>query len=752
MLAFLLGCVDADVDSALPVVPTEGSPEVCDGVDNDLDGEIDEHAFGGTIVHADADGDGYGDPALPDYQCSPTAGWVEDATDCDDARAASHPYADELCNTVDDDCDGAIDEADAVDAPTAYTDTDGDGYGDPDTAVRSCAPGLADGTDCHDADATVHPGAAEACTDTVDRNCDGAVAYADTDGDGSPACEDCDDLDGARYPGAVEVCDGARDEDCDGLVDDADSDVSGQSAWYADADGDGAGDGGSALLACSQPGGFVASAGDCDDTSAFRVPTATEVCDSADTDEDCDGVADDGDTSATGQTAWHMDADADGVGGDTTTSACDAPAGHVAIGGDCDDDDASLFVGCGVVISPDTGADTGDTARDTGRVDTARDTGRVDTGRVDTGRLDTARVDTARVDTARDTGRLDTGRLDTARDTSRVDTGRVDTGASADTSRRDSSTADTSIPPDTGRSDTAVADSAPPPADTAAGDSARTADTAPADTGDTAAPADPIRFVVIGDTGAGDIGQYLVAQALADVCDAEGCDFVLLVGDNIYPDGVTSTTDPLWTTVFEDPYVDVDAQFWAVMGNHDWGHTMDTAYLDAQVDYTSVSSKWYMPSDYYTRVEGDATFYGIDTWLIDNGEGLAQESWLPNERTNSTTSWNILFGHHPYVSNGIHGNASGDLETFFDSYVCGEYDVYFCGHDHNLQWLEPSCGTTFFVSGGGHSTYPITGTVNPAYFAEESMGFLWVEIVGDELTGVFYDQDGTELYRGTMTR
>jgi len=137
--------------------------------------------------------------------------------------------------------------------------------------------------------------------------------------------------------------------------------------------------------------------------------------------------------------------------------------------------------------------------------------------------------------------------------------------------------------------------------------------------------------------------------------------------------------------------------------------------------------------------------------VIDTGGGAAQEAWLPAERAASTSTWNILFGHHPYVSNGPHGNAAGAVETFFDDHVCGEFDVYFAGHDHNLQWLEDPCGIEPIVSGGGHSSYALIGT-NATWFEAASTGFVWVEIDGRDLTGVFYDKDGVELFRRTITK
>ena len=150
-----------------------GADEICDGVDNDCDDEIDEGAT--TTLYVDADGDGFGDVAQPIEACEAAAGLVADATDCDDADAGRHPAADEVCDEVDNDCDGEIDE-DPVDGTTFHVDADGDGRGDPAAPVVTCAlrDGLVDdATDCDDAEPRAWGGAAEVC-DGIDNDCDGA--------------------------------------------------------------------------------------------------------------------------------------------------------------------------------------------------------------------------------------------------------------------------------------------------------------------------------------------------------------------------------------------------------------------------------------------------------------------------------------------------------------------------------------------------------------------------------------------------
>ena len=128
--------------------------------------------------YADSDNDSYGDltNTISVINSTPPAGYVTDSTDCNDNNASINPGATELCNGIDDNCDGQIDEG--CNTTTWYADNDGDNYGDiTNSTVSQTQPVgyVADSTDCNDNNAAINPGATEVCGNGIDDNCNGQI-------------------------------------------------------------------------------------------------------------------------------------------------------------------------------------------------------------------------------------------------------------------------------------------------------------------------------------------------------------------------------------------------------------------------------------------------------------------------------------------------------------------------------------------------------------------------------------------------
>jgi hypothetical protein len=326
-------------------VPGNGVDEDCSGADS-------------VLCFTDADGDGWGTGAASldtDGVCAVASGQSGTGGDCNDAQALIHPFAAELAdNGLDEDCSGA-------DTVSCFQDVDGDGWGglvsaDPD---GSCTddPGQA-GTpgDCDDLDAQTHPGATEVLSDGLDQDCTGAdtaLCWVDADGDGYGGASeqqdpdgsclddagqtatpgDCADGNAAWNPAALDPPGDGLDQDCSGedalsCWTDGDSDGWGVPPLVTDPDGD-----------CTDDPGQADQGGDCDDLSLQRFPGNPEVADDG-IDQDCSGWDD---------LTCYADQDGDGWGSSFTLvspdGSCTDDPGEAPLGGDCEDQDPTVFPG-----------------------------------------------------------------------------------------------------------------------------------------------------------------------------------------------------------------------------------------------------------------------------------------------------------------------------------------------------------------------------------------------------------------------
>ncbi len=278
-----------------------------------------------------------------------------------------------------------------------------------------------------------------------------------------------------------------------------------------------------------------------------------------------------------------------------------------------------------------------------------------------------------------------------------------------------------------------------------------------------------VRFIAMGDAGEGNTRQYEVATAVEQVCADRGCDFVLYLGDNFYDDGVSSAMDQQFTDKFEMPYMGLDLRFYVVLGNHDYGTLSNSWEKSAyEIEYTQYSDKWYLPSEWYTFTVENIQFFALDTTRLMWDLGTEdQQTWLDAEVAASTATWKIAFGHHPYVSNGPHGNAGNyegvpfppmvagtTVKEFFDASICGKVDVYLSGHDHSRQDLEATCGTDFFVSGAGAKlTDFVHRDDNPVHWEDDQKeGFLWAEVDGNTMKIAYYDYMGNLDFERTLQK
>lgn len=275
------------------------------------------------------------------------------------------------------------------------------------------------------------------------------------------------------------------------------------------------------------------------------------------------------------------------------------------------------------------------------------------------------------------------------------------------------------------------------------------------------APAKSLKFIVFGDWGRnGEADQIQVAAQMALAAKALPASFIISVGDNFYEDGVTDVHDLQWQGSFEKVYADPALQVpWhVILGNHDYHGN-----CDAQLAYAKTSARWQMPARYYQQTHRldaatTADFFYLDTtpmleeYALDDQMQLQirtqdvprQLEWFKNALAASTAQWKIVFGHHPIFSGGQHGDTPELVRNILPLLHMYQVQVYFNGHDHDLQHLVTE-DLNLICTGAG-SQVRATESTQYTRFAKANSGFTTVSLGATKMVVRMQDNTGTELY------
>jgi len=269
-----------------------------------------------------------------------------------------------------------------------------------------------------------------------------------------------------------------------------------------------------------------------------------------------------------------------------------------------------------------------------------------------------------------------------------------------------------------------------------------------------------LRIAVIGDTG---IQTDTIAHAIAA---AKPFDAIILVGDNFYPCGVKSATDPKWHVI--NALTKLDIPIFAILGNHDYCGKPD-AQVNADVP------NWHMPAREYVIHSSVADFAMLDTTPYAAGKSKRVEEFIneaframdtqpssapspspsPTERTETSThhTWRIAVGHHVVASSGFHSTFPRDqarrMRALLPVLRKNKVDLYLCGHDHHEELLDLS-PPLIVVSGAGSDPVPMITVRDQTVWPKEShfrepIAFAAVEITKDALTVEFLNALGKRI-------
>jgi hypothetical protein len=286
-------------------------------------------------------------------------------------------------------------------------------------------------------------------------------------------------------------------------------------------------------------------------------------------------------------------------------------------------------------------------------------------------------------------------------------------------------------------------------------------------------PAGGVCFFAVGDTGSGAPAQLAVAGGIRAKCAADGCAFGVLLGDLIYPAGAASPADPALQALIAAPYGPIGVPVYLLLGNHDYAKER-WEQAAAYTAFAAANPRFLMPGGKtaYAVAHGPVLLLALDSQpLIFGAPGAEAEqaTLVRGALAAPAQPWRIVAAHHPYLSNGIHGNAgrydgrfwsrsSGrPWRSFLEREVCGRgAQVFLAGHDHNRQVLPPvpRCRDVqlHVVSGaGGSDLYKLPGS-NPAVWQSASLGFAYFRVTPQRLEIEMVDAAGRVEHTSVLTR
>ncbi|WP_207423196.1 purple acid phosphatase family protein [Desertivirga brevis] len=278
-----------------------------------------------------------------------------------------------------------------------------------------------------------------------------------------------------------------------------------------------------------------------------------------------------------------------------------------------------------------------------------------------------------------------------------------------------------------------------------------------------------LNFIAMGDWGRnGDDHQKEVARQMGKTARDTKAQFVVATGDNFYPSGVISKSDPLFKYSFEDIYTDFSLQWdwYVILGNHDY-----KSNPDAQVEYSSISRRWKMPARYYSKtfnINNDPSqkvlmlfidtnplipeFYKNPEYgpNVKGQDTTKQKRWLEKMLQNAGTDvkWKIVVGHHPMFTGGSRTEGydtkaiRNSLKPVLDKY---KVDVYLTGHEHSLQYIKPPGATHHFISGSASEATPAR-LVDHSKLSASDYGFMLFSVSTNQLRVQAINYEGKILY------
>lgn len=256
---------------------------------------------------------------------------------------------------------------------------------------------------------------------------------------------------------------------------------------------------------------------------------------------------------------------------------------------------------------------------------------------------------------------------------------------------------------------------------------------------------EPASFLFWGDSGEANSHWLNIAGQIVSDVQAGDIDGAFMLGDNIYPVGASSATDPAFATLYENPFAQIISSLVidVVLGNHD----ELTAAGQPELDYATTHPYWNLPARYYAQTRDHVRIVAMDSnqAFVDQ----TQLDFVARElAADPDALTRIVIAHHPVYSSGEHGvnNDEPWMRSLVEPVlIAGGTNFFLSGHDHDAEVLAPVSGINYIVSGAASLLRPITPSAQSLY-ASSTYHYSRLDLWYGHAVLTMYDEFGNPLF------
>ena len=249
----------------------------------------------------------------------------------------------------------------------------------------------------------------------------------------------------------------------------------------------------------------------------------------------------------------------------------------------------------------------------------------------------------------------------------------------------------------------------------------------------------------LGNFGSGNNGQKQVAKLIEYLYNKTKFKFIIGLGNNILPYGVTSINDPKFISHFNKPYKNIleHVKFYNILGEADYSTRKSVI---SEINYSNINKKWILPHNFYcfkkviNRVPIE--FICIDSNMAKIKNKKTQEQWILNTLYESKSKWNIIISHHPWFNFGKNTDTDYKLNDLFEKITnTKKVDLIISGYENNQQHIFIPNKPHMIISGVGSKTgkTPILKIYNELKFGSNELGCFTIDFIKNKLCINFYN-------------